>query len=407
MLAGKRIILGVTGGIAAYKACELASALSQRGALVDVVMTRAAQEFVRPLTFAALTGRPVHTSLFHTPGQDFIPHISLAGEADLAVIAPATANILAKLAWGLADDLLSTLFLALRCPVLICPAMNTAMLEHPAVRQNLRRLKEMGYFIMEPAGGHLACGAQGRGRLPEPEDILARIEELLIPQKDFQGVRVLVTAGGTREPLDPVRFISNRSSGKMGYALARAAARRGASVTLVSAPTALRPPGAVEFVPVETAQEMYREVLSRFQHQDVLIKAAAVADYRPRVASPQKIKKKGDTLVLELEKNPDILFELGQRKMPHQVLVGFAAETADLEANAREKLERKNLDLLVANDVTRPGAGFGWDTNEVKIFYPDGRVQPLPLMGKEELAHRLLDIVREIHAQKAARRGIE
>nr|WP_027717220.1 bifunctional phosphopantothenoylcysteine decarboxylase/phosphopantothenate--cysteine ligase CoaBC [Desulfovirgula thermocuniculi] len=403
MLGGKRIILGVTGGIAAYKACELASALSRRGALVDVVMTRAAQEFVRPLTFAALTGRPVHTSLFHTPGGDFVPHIRLASEADLAVIAPATANFLAKLAWGLADDLLSTLLLALRCPVLLCPAMNTAMLMHPAVRANLQRLREMGYHIMEPAAGHLACGAQGPGRLPEPEEILERIADLLAPQKDYRGVKVLVTAGGTREPLDPVRFISNRSSGKMGYALARAAARRGAAVTLVSAPTALKPPKGVEFVSVETAREMYREVVSRFPLQDVVIKAAAVADYRPRVVAAQKIKKKEGTLILELEKNPDILFELGRQKLPHQVLVGFAAETADLEANAREKLEKKNLDLLVANDVTRPGAGFGWDTNEVKIFYPDGRVQPLPLMPKEELAHRLLDIVREIRTLKTTR----
>ncbi|WP_211229908.1 bifunctional phosphopantothenoylcysteine decarboxylase/phosphopantothenate--cysteine ligase CoaBC [Desulfovirgula thermocuniculi] len=402
-MGGKRIILGVTGGIAAYKACELASALSRRGALVDVVMTRAAQEFVRPLTFAALTGRPVHTSLFHTPGGDFVPHIRLASEADLAVIAPATANFLAKLAWGLADDLLSTLLLALRCPVLLCPAMNTAMLMHPAVRANLQRLREMGYHIMEPAAGHLACGAQGPGRLPEPEEILERIADLLAPQKDYRGVKVLVTAGGTREPLDPVRFISNRSSGKMGYALARAAARRGAAVTLVSAPTALKPPKGVEFVSVETAREMYREVVSRFPLQDVVIKAAAVADYRPRVVAAQKIKKKEGTLILELEKNPDILFELGRQKLPHQVLVGFAAETADLEANAREKLEKKNLDLLVANDVTRPGAGFGWDTNEVKIFYPDGRVQPLPLMPKEELAHRLLDIVREIRTLKTTR----
>lgn len=407
MLAGKRIILGVTGGIAAYKACELASALNRHGALVDVVMTRAAQEFVRPLTFAALTGRPVYTSLFHTAGQNFIPHVQLAQEADLAVVVPATANILAKLACGLADDLLSTLLLALRCPVLLCPAMNSNMYEHPAVRSNLQRLREMGYQIMEPEAGRLACGAQGRGRLPDPEAILERIVDLLAPQKDYKGLRVLVTAGGTREPLDPIRFISNRSSGKMGYALARAAARRGANVTLVSAPTSLEPPSGVEFVPVETAQEMYQEVVSRFPEQDVVIKAAAVADYRPRVVAAQKIKKKEDTLILELEKNPDILYELGRQKAPYQVLVGFAAETEDLEANARQKLRGKNLDLLVANDVTQPGAGFGWDTNIVKLFYPDGHVEPLPLMDKGDLAHRILDVVLEIRTLKAGKTRAE
>ncbi|NHM25642.1 bifunctional phosphopantothenoylcysteine decarboxylase/phosphopantothenate--cysteine ligase CoaBC [Desulfofundulus sp. TPOSR] len=396
MLADRSVILGVTGGIAAYKAAELASALVKAGALVDVVMTQAAQEFVRPLTFAALTGRPVHTDLFNPPAGGAIPHIELATRADLVVIAPATANILAKLAHGLADDLLSSLVLAVTCPVLLCPAMNACMYAHPAVQANLKRLVEMGYHILEPEAGRLACGVEGRGRLPAPEVILEHIKGLISSPGDFGGIKVLVTAGGTREPLDPVRYISNRSSGKMGYALAAAAIQRGAAVTLVSAPTSLDPPAGAELVSVETARQMYQAVMERFSTQDVVIKAAAVADYRPKIVADQKIKKSEGTLILELEKNPDILYELGQRKEPHQTLVGFAAETEDLEANAQQKLRKKNLDLLVANDVTQPGAGFGADTNIVKLFYRDGRTQSLPVMDKKTLAHRILDAVIEL-----------
>ncbi|SHI50878.1 bifunctional phosphopantothenoylcysteine decarboxylase/phosphopantothenate--cysteine ligase CoaBC [Desulfofundulus thermosubterraneus] len=399
MLAGRSVILGVTGGIAAYKAAELASALVKAGALVDVVMTQAAQEFVRPLTFAALTGRPVHTALFGPPAGEAIPHIELATRADLVVIAPATANILAKLAHGLADDLLSSLVLAVTCPVLLCPAMNAYMYAHPAVQANLKRLFEMGYHVLEPEAGRLACGVEGRGRLPAPEVILEHIKGLISSPGDFGGLKVLVTAGGTREPLDPVRYISNRSSGKMGYALAAAAIQRGAAVTLVSAPTSLDPPAGAELVSVETARQMYQAVMERFSTQDVVIKAAAVADYRPKIVADQKIKKSDGTLILELEKNPDILYELGQRKEPHQTLVGFAAETEDLEANAQQKLRKKNLDLLVANDVTQPGAGFGADTNIVKLFYRDGRTQSLPVMDKKTLAHRILDAVIELRSQ--------
>ncbi|RKO67299.1 bifunctional phosphopantothenoylcysteine decarboxylase/phosphopantothenate--cysteine ligase CoaBC [Desulfofundulus salinus] len=399
MLAGRSVILGVTGGIAAYKAVELASALAKAGALVDVVMTQAAQEFVRPLTFAALTGRPVHTALFGRHAGGAIPHIELATRTDLVVIAPATANILAKLAHGLADDLLSSLVLAVTCPVLLCPAMNAYMYAHPAVQANLKRLQEMGYHIVEPEVGRLACGVEGRGRMPAPEVILEHIKGLFSSPGDLGGLKVLVTAGGTREPLDPVRYISNRSSGKMGYALAAAAIQRGAAVTLVSAATSLDPPAGVELVSVETAQQMYQAVMERFSTQDVVIKAAAVADYRPKIVAGQKIKKAEGVLILELEKNPDILFELGQRKAPHQTLVGFAAETEDLEANALQKLRKKNLDLLVANDVTQPGAGFGADTNIVKLFYRDGRIQPLPVMDKKTLAHRILDVVVELRSQ--------
>jgi len=399
MLSGKSVILGVTGGIAAYKAAELASALVKTGALVDVVMTRAAQEFVQPLTFTALTGRPVYTALFgHLPDGETIPHVELARKADLIVIAPATANVLARLAYGHADDLLSTLVLAATCPVLLCPAMNVQMYAHPAVQQNLKRLAELGYHIIEPAEGRLACGAEGRGRLPAPEIILEYIEGLLSSPADFKGLKVLVTAGGTREPVDPVRYISNRSSGKMGYALAAAALQRGATVTLVSAPTSLSPPAGVELVSVETAQQMYEAVMERFPAQDIVIKAAAVADYRPKIVASHKIKKQEGTLLLELEKNPDILYELGQRKKPDQTLVGFAAETEELEKNAHHKLHAKNLDLLVANDVTRPGAGFGSDTNIVKLFYRDGRIQSLPLMDKKTLAHRILDAIRELRS---------
>jgi len=396
MLKGKLITLGVTGSIAAYKAAELASLLSKAGVDVHVIMTASAQKFVAPATFAALTGNPVQTDLFAGTdgpggaGGPLLPHIELA-KADLLVVAPATANILAKAAHGLADDLLSAAILAAPGPVLFCPAMNVHMYRNPATQANLAALKKYGHHVLEPGKGRLACGETGEGRLPEPPEIVAEIARLLGPAKDLQGLAVLVTAGGTREPIDPVRFLSNRSSGKMGYALAGAAAARGADVTLVTAPTALAVPGGVKAVLVETAQQMFEAVLERFPRADIVIKAAAVADYRPARTAEQKIKKEGETLVIELVKNPDILLELGRLKKPGQVLVGFAAETENLLANARRKLEEKNVDLLVANDVTRPGAGFGADTNLVKLIYRDGRVVDLPLMKKTELAHRILD----------------
>lgn len=396
MLKGKLITLGVTGSIAAYKAAELASLLSKAGADVHVIMTASAQKFVAPATFATLTGNPVQTDLFAGTdglggaGGPLLPHIELA-KADLLVVAPATANILAKAAHGLADDLLSAALLAAPGPVLFCPAMNVHMYRNPATQANLAALKKYGHHVLEPGKGPLACGETGEGRLPEPPEIVAEIARLLGPAKDLQGLSVLVTAGGTREPIDPVRFLSNRSSGKMGYALAGAAAARGADVTLVTAPTALAVPGGVKAVLVETAQQMFEAVLEHFPRADIVIKAAAVADYRPARTAAQKIKKEGETLVIELVKNPDILLELGRLKKPGQVLVGFAAETENLLANARRKLEEKNVDLLVANDVIRPGAGFGADTNLVKLIYRDGRVVDLPLMKKTELAHRILD----------------
>ena len=395
MLKGKFITLGVTGSIAAYKAAEVASLISKAGADAHVIMTANAQKFIAPATFAALTGNPVHTDMFASVAGRPLPHIELA-KAQLLVIAPATANMIAKVAHGLGDDLLSTTILAVRCPILFCPAMNVQMYRNLVTQANLATLKKYGYHVMEPGKGQLACGEQGEGRLPEPAEIFAEIVRLLSPAEDrqsMQGLRVLVTAGGTREPIDPVRFISNRSSGKMGYALARSAAARGARVTLVSAPTVLASPAGVKIILVETAQQMYEAVLEHFLQVDIVIKAAAVADYRPAKKAAQKIKKEEETLVIELEKNPDILLELGRRKKPGQLLVGFAAETENLLIHARQKLAEKNLDLLVANDVTQPGAGFDEDTNIVKLIYRNGKVIDLPMMEKTELAERILEAV--------------
>lgn len=394
MLTGKTIIVGVTGGIAVFKSAQLVSSLRSGGAVVRVVMTRSAQEFIAPLTFSTLSGQPVHTDLFDPSPDGSVQHISLASGADLVVVAPATANILGKVACGIADDLLSTTIMAAACPVLFCPAMNVNMYENKVVQRNISILKELGYQFIEPGTGRLACGAEGRGRLAEIELIYEGIKDLFW-EKDMRGITVLVTAGPTVEPLDPVRYLTNRSSGKMGYALARAAAQRGAGVILVSGPVALAPPAGVEFVPVETAGEMRDAVTGRFSGTDVVIKAAAVADYRPKQAAGLKIKKTYQSLTVELEKNPDILAELGVKK-ERQTLVGFAAETHDLEQYALRKVKEKNLDLLVANDVTRPGAGFGTDTNIVSLVYPDGGIIPLPVMDKQALAHRILDEVLKI-----------
>ncbi len=396
MIDGKFITLGVTGGIAAYKAADLASKLAGRGATVHVVMTRSAGEFVRPLTFEALTGNPVHTDLFASSYQFRMPHIDLATRADILVVAPATANFLGKLAHGIADDLLTTAVLAATCPVLICPAMNVNMYANRAVRENVERLKGYGYNFVEPGEGRVACGHYGKGRLAETGDIISAVEDLLGARRDMKGLTVIVTAGGTREPIDPVRYISNRSSGKMGYALARAASSRGARVILISAPTSLEIPPGVEIVPVESAVEMHGEVMRRYPEAQVVIKAAAVADYRCERVAGRKIKKEGEGLTLELVRNPDILADLGRQKREGVTLVGFAAETHELEENARQKLARKNIDLLVANDVTMPGAGFGADTNIVKLFYAGGRTESLPVMEKLAVAHRILDAVMEI-----------
>ena len=383
------IVLGVTGGIACYKALELVRLLVQDSCSVRVVMTREAAEFVTPLSFQTLSGSPVATDLFSLTQESEIGHINLADSADLLVIAPATANIVAKLAAGIADDLLTTVVLATQAPLLVVPSMNVHMLAHPMVQANLARLTEAGYHVMEAASGYLACGYEGKGRLPEPQAIADEIRALLRP-RDLTGERIVVTAGPSREPLDPVRFISNRSSGKMGYALARAAARRGAQVVLVSGPTALAPPEGVRTVPVVTAEEMRAAVLAEFDSATAVFMAAAVADYRPRSTAGNKMKRGGDAIRLDFVPNPDIVAELGARKR-QQIVVGFAAETESLVENARAKLHRKNLDLLVANDVTREDSGFDVDTNAVTLLDRDGTVTPLPVMSKDAVADRIHD----------------
>ena len=392
---GKRILLGVTGGIAAYKAAELARRLICAGAQVKVVMTASAREFVSPLTFQALTGEKVATAMFG-PEAEPLEHVSLGQEVDAIIVAPATANIIGKMAAGIGDDLLSTILLAATRPVLLCPAMNVAMWANPVVRENLDRLKDRGLQVMEPAAGELACGAVGLGRLPEPEYIVEAAARLLSPQ-DFSGRRVLVTAGPTHEDCDPVRFLTNRSSGKMGYALARVAWRRGAEVCLISGPSALPAPYGVERVAVRSAVEMLAAVQERFIGADVLLMAAAVGDYRPVNCEPKKMKRGQNELQIQLAQNPDILGEISRLKN-RQVVVGFAAETHDLEAEARRKLEQKHLDFIVANDVTRKDAGFAVDTNQVTILCREGEPLRLPLRSKEEVAERILDRVAEILA---------
>jgi len=389
MLKGKEIILGVTGGIAAYKAVELLRLLTKAGANVHVIMTDAATEFVTPLTFQTLSMNPVSTSLFNLISEREIGHISLADRADLFVIAPATANVIGKLANGIADDMLTTTVMATKAPVLIAPAMNVNMYQNPLYRENEAKLKGHGYLFVEPARGMLACGWEGEGKLQEPQVIF---EEALaaLTAKDLAGENILITAGPTREELDPVRYISNHSSGKMGYAIAVAARRRGARVTLVTGPTCLAEPFGVETVQVASALEMRQAVMDKVSGSTIIIKAAAVADYRPASRADLKIKKSAECLTLELEKNPDILGELGAIK-GRKILVGFAAETEDLIGNAGKKLTEKNLDMVVANDISLEGAGFNVDTNIVKLLFRDGKVEDLPLMGKLELAHIILD----------------
>ena len=396
MLTGKCVVVGVTGGIAAYKACEVVSRLKKLNADVRVIMTRNATEFVQPLTFQSLSHNPVSVDTFANIQTWEIEHIALAQRADLFIIAPATANIIGKLACGIADDMLSTTVMATRAPVLIAPAMNTAMLENPATQQNLRTLESRGMRMIAPGVGMLACGTSGAGRMSEPEQIVAAAVEALRPREDFAGLAVVVTAGPTAEPLDPVRFITNRSSGKMGYALAAAARARGADVTLISGPTALDAPAGVNVVHIRTTQELYDAVMAN-AGADVVIQAAAPADYRAREVSPTKIKRTGETLMVELVPNPDIAAALGERKRAGQTLVGFAAETNDVVANAQGKLRRKSLDLIVANDVTRAGAGFDVDTNIITLI-DAGSTRELPLMTKREAADRILDRVLELRA---------
>jgi phosphopantothenoylcysteine decarboxylase / phosphopantothenate---cysteine ligase len=383
------LVLGVTGGIACYKAVELVRLLVKDGFVVQVIMTRGAMEFVTPLTFQTLSGMPVATETFNLTQESEIGHINLADNADLFVIAPATANVIGKVAAGIADDLLTTVLMATKAPVLIAPAMNIHMYENPILQENVRKLRRLGYHFIEPAEGYLACGYEGKGRLPEPEKILEEIRRLL-KKKDLVGEKLLITAGPNREPLDPVRYLSNRSSGKMGYALARAAIRRGAEVALISGPTELEPPAGARLTSVTTAAEMRHAVLEEFSECTAVIMAAAVSDYRPVDFARKKIKRGKGPIELRLEPNPDILKEISARKNG-KMLVGFAAETGELVANAAKKLKDKNLDMIVANNVSEAGAGFDVETNVATILDRDGTVRSLPLMSKDELAEQILD----------------
>ncbi|WP_340028880.1 bifunctional phosphopantothenoylcysteine decarboxylase/phosphopantothenate--cysteine ligase CoaBC [Paenibacillus sp. FSL H7-0940] len=405
MLNGKKIVLGVTGGIAAYKAATLCSRLVQKGADVHVIMTASATQFITELTLQTLTRNTVYTDTFDEREPAVVSHIHLADLADLVLVAPATANVIAKMAHGMADDMLSTTLLATTAPVMIAPAMNVHMYDHPAVKHNMNLLVERGAMMIEPGEGLLACGYVGKGRLEEPDSIVDVVERFFEQRESadraqqgqaslLQGKKVVVTAGGTIERIDPVRYITNDSSGKMGFAIAAAARDLGADVKLVMGSTQAKPPENVELIPVQSAQDMYEAVTREWDDADIVVKAAAVADYRPKEVYTEKIKKKGDTLSLELVKNIDILETLGKQKT-HQFLIGFAAETQSVEMYAREKLERKNCDLIVANDVTRTGAGFGTDTNAVHIYDREGLVEELPVMAKDDVAHRLLRIAAE------------
>lgn len=392
-LQGRKIVLGVTGGIAAYKAVELASRLTKAGAEVHVLMSRAAKEFVTELTFREITGNPVASDMWAKNQEFHVEHIALARLAELVIVAPATANLVAKMAAGLADDLLSTTLIATKAPIFLAPAMNTGMYENPATQHNLEVLRGRGVHIIEPASGHLACGVEGKGRLPEAVELAGIVENFFASCGSLKGRKLIVTAGGTREPIDPVRYIGNHSSGKMGYAVAAEAARRGAEVVLVSGPTALPDPSGVRCVRINTALEMREAVQREYADTDAVVMSAAVADYHVKDVAAQKIKKSDDNWQIVLERNPDILKELGATKKPHQVLVGFAAETCNLMEYARRKLEQKNLDYIVANDVTREGAGFQGETNVAVIISRDGTAEELPLMQKSELACRILDKV--------------
>ena len=417
MLKDKNIILGVTGGIAAYKCVDLVSRLRKQGANVHVILTKGAQNFVTETAMREISGNPVVTSMWQEIQQYDVEHIALAQLADVVLVAPATANVIAKCACGMADDMLTTTLLATKAPVFFAPAMNTNMYENAITQQNLHTLQERGCHIIDPAAGHLACGTSGVGRMPEPQELVEILADFFATGKepaepdeadysqhlaeglDFSGVNILVTAAGTREPIDPVRYIGNRSSGKMGYAIAEAARDLGANVTLISGPSALTPLAGVNFFKVESARDMRRLVLENFPESQIVIKAAAVADYRVKNVADHKIKKNDEELTLVLEKNPDILKELGQKKQKGQVLVGFAAETQNLIQYAQSKLEKKNLDMIVANDVSKPQAGFNVDTNLIKLLKRDGSIEELPLMSKKDLAYIILNHVMKIYRQ--------
>jgi phosphopantothenoylcysteine decarboxylase/phosphopantothenate--cysteine ligase len=402
MLKGKQIVVGITGGIAAYKTAELVRQFRKRDAAVDVIMTRNAQHFVTPLTFQTISGHPVFTDLFGNY-QPEISHIALADKADILIIAPATANIIAKIASGLADDLLSTVVLATTAPILVAPAMNTKMWENPITQANVKKLKACGVTIVDPSTGELACGYEGKGRLAEIEDIVDKTLDILTP-KDLQGERILITAGPTHEPIDPIRMLTNRSSGKMGYALAEASYRRGAEVMLVTGPTTLMPLDHIHTIRVTNAFEMDKAVSKHYKSCSIVIKAAAVSDYRPKKSFREKVKKTHKTLTLELERNPDILYKMGKNK-GSRFLVGFAAETKNLISQAKSKLDRKNLDLIVVNHALQNDGGFGSDSNEVTLIDYEGKVETLPRLKKTELADKILDTIKAVKAEKKATAG--
>ena len=398
MLKGKKIILGITGSIAAYKSAELTREFVKQEADVKVIMTQNALKFITPLTMQTLSGNPVYSDTFLLTEQWEIGHISLAEDADIIVIAPATANIIGKIASGIADDLLSTTVMATTLPVLVCPAMNTNMYTNEIVRANMMKLSSMGYFFMEAEYGELACKVEGVGRLPSIDNIVEEVTSVLT-KKDLAGEKILITAGPTREPFDPIRFISNYSSGKMGYAFAIMAKRRGADVTLISGPTELPVPSGVKFIKTSSAVKMRDEAIKHVEESTVIIKVAAVADYRPSVLSDSKIKKQDGIFSISLERNPDIISEIGQIK-GDRILVGFAMETENLLKNAYDKLISKNMDLIVANDLSRPGSGFQYDTNSVRLIDRSGDVRKLPLMNKIRVADRILDRIKKLREEK-------
>lgn len=397
MLSNKNIVIGVSGGIAVYKALDVISRLKKLGANINVIMTKAAAQFVNPLSFQSLSQNYVVTDMFAEPKTWDVEHISLAQKADLFVIAPATANIIGKMTWGIADDMLSTTVMATKAPVLIAPAMNTNMYTNPVVQRNIKMLKDLGYNFVDPASGRLACGDYGVGKLATPEDIVEAIKSFFQEPsvKTLMDKRILITAGPTQEPIDPVRYITNHSSGKMGYSIAKAAKERGADVTLVSGPTNIEKPAGVKVIDIVTARDMHSAVLEHFDDSDVIIKAAAVADYKPKEISDNKIKKSDSDLSIELTRNPDILLELGKMKND-KILVGFAAETKDLLENAKSKIDRKNLDFIVANNITQDGAGFKGDTNIVSIIDSFGKIQKYDKMKKEEISNIILDKIYDL-----------
>lgn len=391
------VVLGVTGGIAAYKSADIASKLKKLNINVDVIMTKNAQQFITPLTFQSLTGTKTITDMFITDFEPDIEHISLAKKADVILIAPATANIIAKIAHGIADDMLSTVVMASKAQLLIAPAMNTVMYESPATQKNIRILKERGVIFIEPIEGLLACKDIGKGKMQDPEVIVDIVLHHLIKDSDLDGKKVLITAGPTMESIDPIRYITNRSTGKMGYAMAQEAVRRGAKVILVTGKTNLKVPyGIDQVISIESAEQMYDAVMEYAKTCDIIIKSAAVADYKPKNRSESKIKKSDGDMKIELDRTRDILFELGKQKQKNQVLIGFAAETNDVLENAKSKVERKNLDMIVVNDVKRPGAGFSSDTNIVTLIDRKGKLENLPMMSKQEVAKAVFDKISEL-----------